>query len=571
MTMGRGRLGRYLAVALLLAATTAVPLVYAQEAKDLTGVVLTLDGGDVIVDLGAKQGISDGDMLELWRPLKVKHPVTGKLVTDRFRTGSLKVTQAREVMSLARPVGTVTRPIEVGDVVILPASKALPLGPAKPAAPTKPVAPAKPAAPTKPPPAGAATAPPPPPPVIIDADPEARALAAFFDTLSGTEPEFRAKAYEQWVRDNAKSRFAGVMQEEAIALRRAATTVGKAPVAAAVAPEPETPVAAAWNRIEEAREDNAFTFAVQLIGPIKGAVMQLRAQDEPAFTPYPLTHTGKGFWSVTIPKERVRGQMLAWFVEAITTTNKSVPVVGTIGSPNNTKVVTAPEAETPLKHQSFASLWTDYANYNRAKNNDYAWQTEGLFGIRFGDVGIRAVRSGFGVFRGLGGSLKDLDEANLPGRKVGLSYGYLEGEFGIDPFWAIIARVAIGLDREEIVGGGQGFLRIGNDKKTNIMIGGEVLGGVGLRGITQIELAIFPKIPLLIRSEVTNQPAGSAPRKAAVDPVVSEGAGDLGVRMIGQAGYRFTQNFVLFLRFSYQGRTINHAGPGVGAGASFTW
>ncbi len=77
----------------LFATGLSVPLVHAQQAKDLSGVVLTLDGGDVIVDLGTKQGIADGDTLELWRPLKVKHPVTGKLVIDRFRTGSLKVTQ----------------------------------------------------------------------------------------------------------------------------------------------------------------------------------------------------------------------------------------------------------------------------------------------------------------------------------------------------------------------------------------------------------------------------------------------------------------------------------------------
>lgn len=558
MTTGRAQVGRALGVALLMASTALVVVpVHAQDAKELSGVVLTLDGGEVVIDLGKKQGVVDGDTLELWRPLKLKHPVTGKLVVDRFKIGAIKISQAREVMSLARPVGTVARPIEAGDVVILP-------GAAKPTvvAPTKPTV----VTPTKPAPAGSAA---PPAPVVIEADPEVRALGALFDGLSGTDPIVRAKAYEQWVRDNPKSRFAGVLQEEAIALRKSGAAV-PAPISVTPA-APETPTAVAWNRIDEARENVPLTFAVQLGGPVKGAVMQVRAVDEPAFTPYPLADIGKGYWSVTIPKEHLRGPTISWFVEVVTPDTKSVPVVGSAPAPITTKVVANPETSTPLKHESYASVWTDYADYNRLEGNDFAWQTEGFVGMRFGDVGVRAVRSGFGVYRGKGGSLDDLDVRNLKGRNVGLSYGYLEGEFGFDPFWSLIARVALGLDKEEVVGGGQAFVRIGNDKKTNLMIGGEILGGVGLRGITQLELAIFPRIPLLVRSEVTNQPAGSKPLKGTLDPGISGESGDLGVRMIAQAGYRFAPSFVFFLRFSYQGRTINHAGPGFGAGASFTW
>jgi len=561
--MTRVRLGRALGITLFAAsvAFAVVPL-HAQDAKGLSGVVLTLDGGEVVIDLGKKQGVADGDTLELWRPLKLKHPVTGKLVVDRFKIGALKVSQAREVMSLARPVGVVSRPIEAGDVVILPGGGA-PAPQPTVVTPTKP----KPAAPasTGPTPGPAAT-------VVVEADPEVRALGILFEGLSGTDPVVRAKAYEQWVRDNPKSRFAGVVQEEAIALRKTGAAPAAAPALGGPAPVPETPTAAAWNRIDETRENMPFTFALQLAGPVTGAIMQVRAAEEPAFTPYPLTPSGKGYWTVTIPKEHVRGPALSWFIEAITPDTKAVAVVGSSAMPIITKVVSNPETSTPLKHESFASLWTDYANYNKLKDNDFAWQTEGYFGMRFGDVGMRAVRSGFGVYRGRGGSIEDLDgPRQLKGRGVGLSYGYLEGEFGFDAIWALITRISLGLDKEEVVGGGQAFLRIGNDKKTNLMIGGEILGGVGLRGITQIQLALFPRIPLMVRSEVTNQPAGSSVARGSLRPEFSEGAGDLGVRMIGQAGYKFTDGFVFFLRFSYQGRTINHAGPGFGAGASFAW
>ena len=47
----------------------------------------------------------------------------------------------------------------------------------------------------------------------------------------------------------------------------------------------------------------------------------------------------------------------------------------------------------------------------------------------------------------------------------------------------------IGLEDDGVNGGAQALLRIGNDRDTNLSIGGEVLGGIGLRGITELQLA----------------------------------------------------------------------------------
>ena len=38
-----------------------------------------------------------------------------------------------------------------------------------------------------------------------------------------------------------------------------------------------------------------------------------------------------------------------------------------------------------------------------------------------------------------------------------------------------------------------------------------------------------------------------------------------------QVGYRLLPGFVVSARGSFQGRTIQHAGPGFGGGASYTW
>jgi len=191
--------------------------------------------------------------------------------------------------------------------------------------------------------------------------------------------------------------------------------------------------------------------------------------------------------------------------------------------------------------------------------------------MRFGDIGIRAVRTGFGVYRGVSGSLEELDNLSIKyplEREVGLTYGYLEGEFGILHSASLIARLVGGLTEAGTTTGALAMVRIGNDLETNLELGLEVLGGVGLRSITQLELHPTPRFPVLVRSEVTNQPAGvSDPNFRG--PV--ELHGDIGLRAIVQPGYEVWPGLVLAVRLSYQGRTIYHAGPGFGGTVSYSW
>jgi hypothetical protein len=133
-----------------------------------------------------------------------------------------------------------------------------------------------------------------------------------------------------------------------------------------------------------------------------------------------------------------------------------------------------------------------------------------------------------------------------------------------------VACVLVGLERDGLTGGFLGFVRLGNDLETNLLLGAEVLGTIGIRGITQLELATFPRFPILLRTEVTNQPAGS-PSGDSTPPTTSHEQGDVGGRAIAQLGYRVLPTLTLAVRGSYQGRTINHAGPGVGGGVTYTW
>jgi hypothetical protein len=305
-----------------------------------------------------------------------------------------------------------------------------------------------------------------------------------------------------------------------------------------------------------------------------GAVLHVRHSGEVAYQSIPMRAAGIGYYRATISGEQMKAPQVAYFIESVNPAGAASALVGSAESPLAIEVHDSPRPEPPASPAAAVALFTDYADYNRMRANDYAWQTEGYFGLRYGDIGVRAVRSGFGVYRGVGGSIHELDELGLKGRKVGLTYGYLEGEFGTSNFVGLIGRVVLGLTDEGVDGGGQFFVRLGNDKVTNILLGGEVLGGIGLKGIAELQWNTIARVPIVIRTEVTNQPAGSPPNRSTTTvsiPTSATDDGDIGARAMVQIGYRIVPSFTFALRGSYEGRTIQHAGPGAGAGVSYTW
>src|SRR5258708_16805738 len=107
-----------------------------------------------------------------------------------------------------------------------------------------------------------------------------------------------------------------------------------------------------------------------------------------------------------MPGDAIRPPRLQRVVEAVTADGTS-PVVGDPSAPRTADVQDVHPA-TARKVLGQARIWTDYASFNTKANNDYVWQTEGVMGARFDDEGIRALRTGFGVYRGLGGTLEQL-------------------------------------------------------------------------------------------------------------------------------------------------------------------
>jgi hypothetical protein len=546
------------------------------RAQDVEGNVLALQGNDVVVDLGTTRGLAPGDVVEVWRPLKLKHPVSGQVITDRFRIARMKIVQARPSIGIARIEGDADRPLVPGDIVVAPRRE-----PAEPA--PKPAEKEKdkekdrdgdkklaaPAIVTTTTTTTTATREPKTTPPL---DLDAKELHELFLSLRGAPPEKRAAAYKQYVLDHPQSRHVQLLWEEANQLERLV-----AEVAAQAERRARTPKLVGF--VPPARAPAGAPLHVAMeIAKARGAVIHVRRKGEPGFVSTPMTSAGPAYFASTISAETMKEGVVEYFVESSDDAGEVRAVAGSAEAPLSMEVEDPippdTRARAAVHHVVTAGAFTDYASFNAKRANDYVWQSEAVLGVRFDDVGLRALRSGFGAYRGKGGTLVDLDEKNLDGRRVGLTYGYLELEIGLTEVFAIAGRAIVGLRDEGVNGGAQGFLRFGSDRKTNLLVGGEILGGIGLRGITQLEWNAFPSFPIVLRSEVTNQPAGvsASPHAGGVGPVTtSSGQGEVGVRSIAQVGYRIVPRLTLAARGSFQARTIHHAGPGAGAAVIYEW
>jgi hypothetical protein len=527
----------------------------ATEAPDGT-TVIALDAGDLVIDLGASRGVKDGMRVELWRPLRLKHPVTGQVLVDRFRIGTVRLVQVQTTLSLGRTEGELTRAPAVGDVVVVPDTRPAP-APVSP--PVSPTAPAPPAPTGQPAPRdapldtemGATVAVPTPAspkgpnagPNIIVEDPDGRALGDLVTSLRGRTPTERAAAYTSFLQKHAKSRFAVALTEEIDSLR-------------ALAKE-EAPLERSEPAMLRLRPGSPQAYAIELDARFHGAVVHVRRRGATSYRSLPMKSLGPRYWGATLPGDAVEEPGMEYFAEGVLANGRAVAIIGNASEPRDAVVDPRPIPGKDPETVAQASLASEYASFNTKKANDWVFQTEGAFAWRLRDEGIRAVRSGFGVLRGKGGSLRDLDELGRDPTDVGLTYGYLELEVAPAVSYALIGRPILGLRDNGVTGGAQGFVRIGHDLRTNLLLGGEVLGGVGLRGIVQLDWRTIRRVPVTLRTEVTNQPAGVR--------------GDVGARAIAQVGYEVLDGLVLAARASYQGRTINHAGPGAGLAASYQW
>lgn len=106
--MGWDLVNPWVIVSALCCVLLSAPLLHAADERPPSaqegteGTVLAIDAGDLVLDVGSGAEVQVGTVVELWRPMRVRHPVTGKVLTDRFKLGTVRLTEVRSVLSLAK-------------------------------------------------------------------------------------------------------------------------------------------------------------------------------------------------------------------------------------------------------------------------------------------------------------------------------------------------------------------------------------------------------------------------------------------------------------------------------------
>lgn len=331
----------------------------------VTGWVVSIDGPDVVIDLGTTQGLHAGDTVEIWRPIKLKHPVTGKVITDRFRTGDLTLNQVRGNLSWARPVGTLERPVAVGDYVQRTlvsegvGDSAASNAPALTRENPKGTAPAD----TQP-----SVTTPAQPRNAVPSDTDALQVAQLFESMQGRPPLERASEYENFVRTR-RTRFARTLLEEAAMLR--ALSDGSEGATA------ETGVVHQVTIPEFVRPNRPLVIGLWMPGKHAGAVLQVRAESEPSYQPLPMQMTSQDYYEAEIPADMMKPGAIAVLIERVEADGKAYPLTGSPSQPIHINVRSEPDRKQSVINHGMVRLVTDYADWNRGRGNDYAWQTEG--------------------------------------------------------------------------------------------------------------------------------------------------------------------------------------------------
>ena len=581
---------RTLAIVVFLATLGSVRVASAEP------VVLAVDGKDIYIDLGARDGVGAGSELELLHEVVVRDPRSGTTLRDRFALGTLAVVKSGDHLSVAHADDELAKRVLAGDHVrLLTAEKhfvdpwALQVEASKGAAALPVVA--------APPDAG---------PAIDHAE---LARKAWEDTL-GQPPERRITRWDQLLRDDPKTPYAKLVTNEieslraqiaardaAVAKASSARSDDRNPRIAALA----TALARGTHEVGDLLSLAAFeravpgraiplAFLVRQPAEVGRAWLYVRPHGEPGFRRLELVRDGDAYLRATIERELVRPPRLEWYVEVQgPTATPPEPVLGSQDQPQ-ALVVEDDLTEEPVQQgRSHVDAHVDYVDFDGGLNKgfDQYYQAEIDFTYRF-ITPVYAVRLGFGTLSGVGGP-KDVIDADpterckdLAGagayrcKRVTFSYVYSEVELRLRPNVALMLRPQAGLlttdtmedstqtrcsgsdvaECEFLTGvGARARLRLGSELGTNLVLGAGFTQGVG----TLLEAAYHwlptPVVPVQLTVQVTDQPVPE----------------DFGVRLIGDVGLRELSWFYPSLRLSYQARDIDHAGVSGGLAMNFDW
>jgi hypothetical protein len=548
-------------------------------------VVLAVDGKDIYVDLGAKDGVGAGAQLELLHEVIATDPTTGKQLRDQFALGTLVVARSGEGASVAHADDELAKRVLAGDHVRLVGEKKAFVDPWQvQVEASRPVA-----APTT----GAA-------PI----DHAALARATWQATL-GQPPEQRIARWQALLAEDPQTGYRRAIETELASLRtqirdrdaalaKARSSSGDrsariAELSYALAESDPTieraVLAAAPIMTALPGHPLGMAFLVRAPDKVGRAFLYARTRGEIGFHRSELARDGDAYMRGTI--DTVQAPGLEWYVEVAPPHGEARPVLGSIAEPRTIEVAESVAEPPPAPNRSHIDLHVDYVDFDGrfSKGYDQYYQAEGDFMYRFLDP-IYSMRLGFGTLSGVGGPRDVIDHdprgmctdpaGNYLCKRVDFSYVYTELELRLRPQVAVMVRPQLGVlttdsragddakhcQSRDTTGcqfltgaGGRVRLRLGEEQATNLVIGASFSRGVG----TLLEAAYHwlpaPVVPVQITVQVTDQ------------PVIE----DFGVRLVGDVGYRRLGWFYPSARVSYQARGLDHTGVSGGMAMNFDW
>ena len=501
----------------------------------LSATVVALDAEQLVLDVG-KERVKVGDTLRLYRTIEVKHPLTGKLLRDRFPNGSVRVTQAGEALSIAVPVEAPPRPPAIGDSAERD----------RPAPVLRTVAPqcnecAR----------------------VVQVQREI--LELWYSTL-GKPLEQRISLLRAFLELRPASPYRSWLESE-IAFYGSGKAAGTAQPIAREAAASALSRVVRLSPLERAQQGRKLVAGVYVPPETRLRSVRLWLRNDRKageYTPLDFVLDARGQGRVEVPERFVRAPGFAYFVEAQLSDNSALPVLASGATPAWCRVQTRPGM--PARNDmSRVRAATEYVSFDGLSGRDYYYLFEADFLLRLPTRVLEGLRTGYGHYRGRGGSVKELDELELSPSPAAFTYGYLELVLALHELFALMPRVEVGLGRppnennsikSQLRAGGQLRLRIGRANGTHLILAGETVPEIGQRAFVGLSLGLLEKFPMAFEVHVTDQPVNTD---------------ELGVRAVFELGYRPSPVFALAVRASYQGRTIDHTGPGLGLAATFDW
>jgi hypothetical protein len=594
-----------------LIATAAVLLCLGASAHADEGAVLQVEGSDVYVNLGSRDGVGADTKLTLLHVVVAKDPVTGKTLRDRFPIGTLTVIKSGDQVSLARAPESIQHRIKPGDAVTLASARRTFADPwtetmterraeveqrkqtrferenpqkAREAARKVAVEQAQTA--------------------IKDAE---TARAVWQATL-GKAPAERIALWQAYLDKHPSSPFADQVVQEIASLRGQIQAEEKVAeqmidpmsrraelrVARLAALEKSLDLGGplAVRAPEYVYEGSAveLSFTVLMASQVDRAWLYYRHRGDDSYRRVQLTRDGDVYLRGTIPDDVVKPPGVEYFVEIADSSEGSTPVpaIGRQETPRSIAVQRAVEDEAPdIKDRSRVTLFMDYVDFDGGLGAgfDQYLHAEVDFMYRFYKP-IYAFRVGFGTLGGYGGPKDWIDEhpetcrnettGEYRCRRVSFSYAYTELEYRFSNSLALMLRPQFGTgtsDSRPAADGGRcntgdteqceffssfglrARVRIGSERDTNLTLGVGVTANLGTVFEAAYAWSVIPRFPVKLAAQVTDQPVPE----------------DYGVRLIVDVGWRALDWVYPSLRLAYQARDVDHAGLSGGLAVNFDW